>query len=437
MAINEIKFDTPFSVPVNHQVITYESAHRRAVLAANGGSLFGLKFLPTNLLQFARPNALTVTRTFPWIFFPGKALVLGHLLYDTRDWASSVPASMPVLFLLALVGTVAVYRPRRARLHGPDAPPPAAGITALRLPLAGAAAGTIGILTIAFIAERYLADAMPLLLLAGLAGWHFVGARSATIPPWGRATLAALLAVLAVFELWTTFSLSLLYQREIGPVVDIAQRADMVSFQEKLAQSLFGRAAPGVLFVSRLPSSAPALELAVLGNCAGVYQYTGNAWEPVELGAGGGARRLTVAFAPADRGRRQPLLVTGGATPRDALAVTWEGGDLYRFSYEYALPFAGYHPTWINGQTVVLAPGRPHVVQIDLDSLVHQVIIIVDGSPLLSLLYPVAPPTATRLGQAPSDATTPTFAGVIRPVPVPTPICRELERTRPGKGGEN
>ena len=377
------------------------------------------------------------TRTFPWIFFPGKALVLGHLLYDTRDWTSSVPASMPVLFLLAVVGAVAVYRPVRARVHAPQAPPPAPGITALRLPLAGAAAGTIGILTIAFIAERYLADAMPLLLLAALAGWHFVGDHWATLARRARVALVALLVVLAVFELWTTFSLSLFYQREIGAQVDIPQRAGMVSVQEQLSQSLFGGASPGVRFVAGLPSGASALELAVVGNCAGVYQYTGNSWAPVELGAGGGARRLAVVFTPAHRGRRQPLLVTGGVTPRDVVAVTWEGGDLYRFSYEYAQRFAGYHPTWVNGPTVVVAPGQPHVVQIDLDSLVHQVFITVDGSPVLSQLYPVAPPMATRLGQAPSAATTPTFAGVIRPVPVPTPVCNELERTRPGKSGGN
>jgi hypothetical protein len=435
VAINQIKFDTPFSIPVTRQVISYESAHRKAVLAANGGSLFGLKFLPTNLLQFARPDALEVTRAFPWVFFPGKALVLGHLLYDTRDWSSSVPASMPVVFLLAVVGTIAVYRPARVRAHAPQAPSPGPGLAALRLPLAGAAAGTIGILTIAFIAERYLSDAMPLLLLAALAGWHVVGAKLTRFPRRGRAALAALLAVLAVFEVWTTFSLSLFYQREVGPVVDIAQRAGMVTFQQQLAQSLFGSPAPGVRFVARLPSGAPALELAVLKNCAGVYQYTGNGWALVELGAGGGARRLAVAFAPADRGRRQPLLVTGGATPRDMVAVTWEGGDLYRFSYEFAQPFGGYHPTWISGPTIVLTSDRSHVVQIDLDSLVHQVIIVVDGSPTLSLLYPVAAPTATRLGRGPSDATTPTFAGVIRPVAVPTPICRELERTQPRKGG--
>jgi hypothetical protein len=438
VAINQIKFDTPFSIPVTHQVASAVSAHRRAVLAANGGSLFGLKFLPTNLLQFARPDALEVTRSFPWVFFPGKALVLGHLLYDTRDWTSSIPASMPVLFLLAVVGIVAVYRPARARMidpqagHDPHASPPVPGIPALRLPLVGAAAGTIGILTIAFIAERYISDAMPLLLLAGLAGWHVVGDHWPTFPRWGRTALTVLLSVLAVFELWTTFSLSLFYQREISGSVDIPQRAGMVSFQEQVAQSLFGSAAPPVRLVARLPSSAPALELAVVGKCAGVYQYTGNTWEPVELGARGGARRLAVRFAPAARGRRQPLLVSGGATPRDEVAVTWQGGDLYRFSYQYAQPFGWYHPKWVSGPTVVVAPDRTHLVQIDLDSLVHQVFITVDGSPVLSAIYPVSPLTNTRFGRAPLGASNPTFAGVVRPVIVPTPVCDELERMRPG-----
>ena len=65
VAINEIKFDTLFSIPLNHQVLSLEIAHRQAVLAANGGSLFGLKFLPTNLLQFARPDALALSRRSP------------------------------------------------------------------------------------------------------------------------------------------------------------------------------------------------------------------------------------------------------------------------------------------------------------------------------------------------------------------------------------
>jgi len=219
ITINEIKFATPFSIPLSRQVLTFENAHRRAALAANGGSLFGLKFLPTNLLQFIRPDALTVTRVFPWIFFPGKALVLGNVLYSTRDWTSSIPASMPVLFLLALLGLLVVYRPGSHRLRtvssstdsatGQSEPVMATGtaspgITVLRLPLLGSAAGTGGILIIGFIAERYLADAMPFLVLAALAGWHSAmkrgpGSRMGSAPRTVRRLAAALLAGLALF----------------------------------------------------------------------------------------------------------------------------------------------------------------------------------------------------------------------------------------------
>ena len=56
VAINEIKFDTPFSIPFNRQVYSLENAHRQAVLASNGGSLFGLKYLAV------RPAAVRSTR---------------------------------------------------------------------------------------------------------------------------------------------------------------------------------------------------------------------------------------------------------------------------------------------------------------------------------------------------------------------------------------
>jgi hypothetical protein len=449
VAINEIKFDTLVSVPLNHQVYSFESAHRQAVLAANGGSLFSLKFVPTSLLQFARPDALSVTRVFPWVFFPGKAVVLGHLVYDTRDWTSSVPASMPVLFLLALVGVVVVFRSARFR-RGTSTMTPgsepvvlnelstAPGIAALRLPLIGAAAGTIGILTIAFIAQRYLADVMPLLLLAGLAGWHFVlGRRSRTDGPLRthgmvRTVGVTLLAVLVLFEVWTTFSLSLFYQRELGPVVTITQRAGFVTFQQQVGRALLGSPTSGVQFVPGLPSSAPALNVAVVGNCASVYQFDGNSWQPVELGAAGGARQLEVTFPRTSPRRRQPLLVTGGATPQDVVAVAWEGGDRYSFSYQFAQPLFG-QPTqgWYTEPAVVVAPGRSHQVQVDLDTRIHQVFITVDGALVFSLLTPVAPPASVRLGSVPPSITaTPVFAGRIRPLPVPTPICHQLERDR-------
>jgi hypothetical protein len=445
VAINEIKFDTPFNIPVNHQVFSLENAHRQAVLAANDGSLFGLKFLPTNLLAFARPDALSFTRLFPWVFFPGRARVLGHYIYDTRDWASSVPSSMPALFLLALAGVVLIFRSTRVSgrtevtpaVVEPTAPLATAatlGTAVLRLPLVGAAVATAGILTIAFIAERYLADAMPLVLLAGLAGWHGLLRSTSLIPAVPRAVGASFLVLLALFELWTTLSLSLFYQREIGPSVTIPQRAGMVGLQEQIDRTLVGGKAPGVQFVTQLPITAPPLNLAVVGNCAAVYQFDRTSWQPVELGSTGGGGLLEVTFPRTSQGRRQPLLVTGGAIPQDVVAVTWEGGDRYSFSYRFAQPFFGQPATaWYTEPAVTVAPGRPHRVQLSFDDITHGIFISVDGASVFSLLYPVALPVSIRVGSAPpSLGTTPVFAGRIRSLPVPTPICHALEHGRTG-----
>jgi hypothetical protein len=447
VAINEVKFNAPFNIPVNHQVASFENAHRQAVLAANGGSLFGLKFLPTNLLQFIRPDALSFTRLFPGVVFPGRALVLGHLVYDSRDWASSVPSSMPVLFILALLGIVLIFRSARLPERAGDIPAAAEpaplltttaapGTAALRLPLVGAAAGTAGILTIAFIAERYLADAMPFLLLAGLAGWHGLLRSWARIPAVPRKVGATFLVLLALFEVWATFSLSLFYERDLGPVVTIPQRAALVAFQEHVDRALFGGSASGVQFVTHLPKSAPPLTMVVVGDCASVYQFAQSSWQPVEQGAAGGASRLEVTFPRTDRGRRQPLLATGGATPQDVVAVTWEGGDRYSFSYRFAQSlFGGAVPAWYTEPAVDVAPGRPHLVQVSLEDITHGILISLDGATVFSLLYPVAPPTAVRVGSAPpSIGTTPHFTGQIRSLPVPTPICHALERGRTGRG---
>ena len=370
-----------------------------------------------------------MTRLFPWIFFPGKALVLGNLLYDSRDWTSSIPACMPVIFVLSLVGLVVVYGPRSSSMPG---------VAALRLPLVGAAAGTYGILTIAFIAQRYLADAVPLLVLAALAGWNFVIGRAPGISSVARRAGAVLLVLLTLFGVWATFSLSLFYQRELGPLVSIPERVGMVAFQQQLDRSLFGGPPTGVRFVSRLPGNAQALDLAVIGNCDAVYQFDGNLWQPVELGAGGGAIRLEVTFAAAHLGRRQPLLVTGGASVQDVVAVTWEGGNLYSFSYLFdGTLVSASARNWYPEQAVAVAPG-PHLVQIDLVSQLGMVYVTLDQNPVFSLLYPVAPPSLIRIGSAPTSISTiPQFAGSVRELPVPTPICKELERRRDSGAGSS
>ena len=114
--VNVAKFGTLYSVPVDKQLETAVTAERRAVLRANDGALFGPQFVPTTVLQYARPDALGFESLLPWIAFPGhRATVIGDVTFDNLDRASSIPASMPALTFLTAVGLAAVFRPSRAR----------------------------------------------------------------------------------------------------------------------------------------------------------------------------------------------------------------------------------------------------------------------------------------------------------------------------------
>jgi hypothetical protein len=128
---------------------------------------------------------------------------------------------------------------------------------------------------------------------------------------------------------------------------------------------------------------------------------------------------------------RQTLLETGGATPQEVVAVTWEGGDLYSFSYLFdGSLVSASERTWYQEQAVPVSTG-PHLVQIDLVSRLGMVYVTVDRTPVFSLLYPVAPPATVRLGIAPASvSTTQRFAGLVRRLDVLTPICHELEQRR-------
>ena len=56
--VNLVRFGVPLSTPFDRQVLNEFSADRRAALADNGGTLFGLKFVPTALVQYLRPDTI-------------------------------------------------------------------------------------------------------------------------------------------------------------------------------------------------------------------------------------------------------------------------------------------------------------------------------------------------------------------------------------------
>lgn len=208
-AVNVARFGAPFSLPLDKQVFTTgdpalgipPDAHRQATLAANGGSLFGLRFAPTTALQYARPDAVRLDATFPWVNFPHwRAHVVGDAVFDTIDRSSSIPASMPAWTLFAVVGVVALALGRTAGTRRARAVLPA---------LLGGVVGTAFVLTIAYVAQRYLADFFPPVLVAALVGLQVCALVR-------RRAFVACLAVIAVVGCWPSFALARQYQRPLS-----------------------------------------------------------------------------------------------------------------------------------------------------------------------------------------------------------------------------
>ncbi|MFN8026204.1 MAG: hypothetical protein U0W40_07585 [Acidimicrobiia bacterium] len=163
--INLLKFGTLFSVPYDHQGVNALVAGRKEVLAANNGTLVNVKALPTNLVQYLRPDAFRLSGSWPWVRLPsGQPHVFGDLKYDLLDHTSSVTATMPALVVLALGGVVAIIRAAARRA--------AVTLRSLAVPVLGAACAAVPTLVFVYITERYIADFLPLLVLPGLAGFH-------------------------------------------------------------------------------------------------------------------------------------------------------------------------------------------------------------------------------------------------------------------------
>ena len=114
--MNFSRFGSPFSIPWRSQVIAQLSPAHRAMLDANGGSLFGIKLIPTTLVQAVRPDALGWSSLFPWVTFQRfQPPVFSGAVFNRLDFTSSVTASMPALALLGVIGLVAVISTRVGR----------------------------------------------------------------------------------------------------------------------------------------------------------------------------------------------------------------------------------------------------------------------------------------------------------------------------------
>jgi hypothetical protein len=211
--LNTTKFGTFFGVPYDHQLLNLVQKNRYEVLAANHNSLFRSDAIPTALYQYFRPDAVGFRADFPWVQFPmWKPTVFGDLVYDHLDRTSSIPASMPLLLGLGLLGlgAIVVARCRSER----------STLAALRVPVLAAAVAPIPTLAFVFLTQRYIGDFVPLFALLAFSGFFAFITWAARRQGWTRvlvAVAAAFLVAIATFGVLANFGMARDWQREHLP----------------------------------------------------------------------------------------------------------------------------------------------------------------------------------------------------------------------------
>jgi hypothetical protein len=261
-AIGWAKYRAPVGgYPLQDQVWTQVNAHRRYFLAVNGGTPFGLHFLPSTLVAYFQPAGLHLTSTFPFITLPAHyPLAVGKVVLDQTQPTASIPASMPLLFLLSCWGVVAAFRPRGS-----------GDISLTRIPLIAGAAGGAGVLFFGFIFNRYSADLLPFLILASAVGlvdiWHRIGGRRRFVVN----AAASLLIVLALFGVAANLGIA----ASPDPQWTSAQAKNYVTIQRSLTP---GSQSASVIRNGSLPYWAPGNQLYAAPGCTGLYLSTGSAF---------------------------------------------------------------------------------------------------------------------------------------------------------------
>jgi hypothetical protein len=381
---NVARFGDPLGPPIERQIASSTFDDRKAFLEANGDNWFGPQFVPTTLLQYFRPDAFDLRGSFPWLDFPaGGPTVVGDVTFDDLEWSSSVPVTMPVLVVLAIPGAAWLVGTARRR-YGP-------GIGLLLL-WVGTGVGAAGAIAIGYIAHRYLADLMPVVLVPALVGFHVLLRVAPTArPAWRRAGAAVLVLVLAA-GVWANAALAVENQRERGKFVTEQARAQLFRWRADLP----GGGAPVVTVdpgSERLPDAADGT-LAVVGDCLGFYVRVGETWWGVDRGPGAGVYHVAVdldALRALDTGERAPLLTFGRGADASVVALTRLGGGEVRV--DTFTPGTG---GWAEGPPAPL-DGRV-TVRLSADPRVDDNRISVGGTVLHTA------PTRDRAGEAPVGA---------------------------------
>ena len=250
-AISWVKFGQLFGFKLSDQIAS-------TYFRTGNDKDFSINYVPTALHAYFQPSGLQLDDVFPYITMPQEVHASSNIITDPT---SSLPTSMPLLFILGVWGTVCTFRPR-----------PAGKLSAIRLLLLAAAVAGGALLIFGWILERYLADFLPFLILASAVGlvdicWRFERSQRRT-----RALVLAVLSLLGMFSIAANFGIAI----SPSPTWATVQAQNYVEFQKSISDVTGHPLTAHVMRGRRLPISwAPRDQLFVVGDCSALYISNG------------------------------------------------------------------------------------------------------------------------------------------------------------------
>jgi hypothetical protein len=416
--VNYAKFGSPVGIPNADQVWTTVNAHQRYFLAVNGGNEFSFRFLPSTVVAYLQPFGIRFSSLFPFVSTPGApAAAIGAVLDSTYPTAS-LPATMPLLFLLTCWGTITAFRP--------------GGLVPFRLTrivLFTGAVGTAGVLLLGFITERYLADFMPFLIVAGGVGlidiWRRLEGRSTRV----RGAVLGVVSVAAVYCVAVNTAIAATPTEAFTQT----QVQNFVSAQKSLSITSL---ADSVRHGNTLPDWGPYGELFMVGNCSGLYFSSGISnvsvpgslidhvsWLPVEQNPSF-TRQIWFTFNhPAKDFTKPVTLLTFGAS---SLVLQPQGRDNFRVALEHS----GTSISWPPATAVtkpISALHVPYRIQVTTDPNLHQIDVTWYGAFFITHFIAGTGPAVVHTTPTAPGEPLPEVTVVSKPVPSSLSLCRSLQ----------
>lgn len=412
--INLAKFGSPLGFSLTNQLYTQQNAHRAYYLSTTGGKGYSLRFIPSTLLAYFGPAGLRLTPVFPFITMPAApAAAVGGVVLEWQYRTYSATATMPLLLVLTIVAGVATLRRRAGR------------IALFRIPLLIGLIGCAGVIVWGYLAPRYIADILPLLIIGGCVGLVFVWRRLR-----GRSRNIQL-GVLAVVAAVGAYGIVANVAAASTPAEqwNMAQLANYVRAQKAVSDATGRPLVHNVEQGANLPLWAPADKLFIIGSCKAFYisngmnyanspsqQFEHLTWMPVQYGPGIVYNVDLRLDASSDQMKgRIPILKVGHDT------IWMEAPS----PSEVAFGLADPHST-TSGQRVTLAPKFDYPIQLIVDPYLRVVSMMTFGNRLLLAEWPN--------GQVPPVQTVPAtpggypYAVSISSPPTDVGLCQSIQR---------